>query len=164
MIERDTALCLQIATLSDFDWMIRGTPESLSGLALPAGGIDEPEVLVHVRAMTARLQEQSCFATWMMLVGNEVVGLCGFHGPPVDGVAEIGYNVAPSRRRRGYATQAVAAIIDYATAESTITAIRAETNVANVASQRALERNGFLRVGTRHDDEDGELLCWRRDL
>ena len=164
MIERGTPLRLQVATLDHFDWMIRGTPKSMSGLTLPSGGIDDPEVLVHVRAITARLQEQACFAAWMMLVGNEIVGLCGFHEPPIDGVAEIGYSVAPERRRRGYATQAVAAIIDYAVAEGTMTAIRADTNAANVASQRALEHNGFLRIGTRLDDEDGELLCWRRDL
>jgi hypothetical protein len=29
-----------------------------------------------------------------------------------------------------------------------------------VPSQRGLERNGFLRVGTRTDAEDGDMICW----
>ncbi len=164
MIESATTTRLQIATLEDFDWMIASEPSTFNGLHLPPGGIDEPEVLLHVRDIAARLQERSCFATWMMLVGNEVVGLCGFHEPPVDGIVEIGYNGAPSRRRRGYATQAVAAMIAHAIADGAIIAIRAETNVENVASQRALVHNDFVRVGKRHDEDDGELICWRKDL
>ena len=39
---------------------------------------------------------------WVVLLPDGTpVGGCGFHGPPVDGVAEIGYHVSPSHQGRG---------------------------------------------------------------
>jgi RimJ/RimL family protein N-acetyltransferase len=38
--------------------------------------------------------------------------------------------------------------------------ISAETGFENIASQRVLERNGFIRVGKRIDAKDGPLTCW----
>ena len=40
----------------------------------------------------------------------------------------------------------------------------AETSVENRASQRVLERNGFVRCGERVDPEDGVLVAWRLRL
>src|SRR6187399_1990819 len=34
------------------------------------------------------------------------VGSCGFKGPPLDGVVEIAYCVAPDQQGKGYATEA----------------------------------------------------------
>ena len=38
------------------------------------------------------------------------------------------------------------------------------TAIANIVSQRVLERNSFVRTGTTYDPDDGELIWWRRDL
>lgn len=38
--------------------------------------------------------------------------------------------------------------------------LSAETGVGNIASQRVLERNGFIRTGERIDAEEGPLICW----
>jgi RimJ/RimL family protein N-acetyltransferase len=39
--------------------------------------------------------------------------------------------------------------------------VSAETRVDNIASQRVLERNGFVQIGERVDAEDGPLICWQ---
>lgn len=99
---------------------------------------------------------------WMMTADGEVVGLCGYKRPAdADGAVEIGYGVAASRRRCGHATRAVALMLDQARADPLVLSVVAETALDNIPSQRALEANGFMRVGERTDAEDGELILWR---
>ncbi len=73
------------------------------------------------------------------------------------------HSIAAPRRRRGYATAAVGAIVNAAPALG-VTTVRAETSVTNAASERVLERNGFERVGRNFNPADGELTLWRRSL
>ena len=42
--------------------------------------------------------------------------------------------------------------------------LTAGTSVDNPGSQRVLEKNGFVRTGTREDPEDGTLITWAIDL
>ena len=90
---------------------------------------------------------------------RRVVGSIGFHQPPVDGVAEIGYNVEPAYRRRGIATEAVRAMLDWA-AEQDIHSIRASVQPANAASLGVIARFGFQQTGVQWDDVDGEELVF----
>jgi RimJ/RimL family protein N-acetyltransferase len=147
----------------DFAAMLRG--ERLErGYALPPGGVDDPIVLGHVRAIAARLHAAGCRGAWMVVAGAEVVGLCGYkHVPTGSGIVEIGYGIAATRRRRGHATRAVAAMLAAARKDG-VRVVLAETVVDNRASQRVLERNGFRRAGTRSDPEDGELILWQIGL
>ncbi|MNV96606.1 Acetyltransferase (GNAT) family protein [compost metagenome] len=73
----------------------------------------------------------------------------------------IGYGVAPTRQGAGAATRAIAALLALARGDARISAVSAETSVDNIASQRVLERNGFLRIGERVDADDGSVVCWR---
>ena len=100
----------------------------------------------------------------MIVSGDEIVGLCGYHKPPRNGEVEIGYGIAQSHRKLGHATRAVAAIIEHASQDSTIKSIVAETTTSNLPSGRVLANNGFVQVGTRHSAEDGDLICWRKNL
>jgi RimJ/RimL family protein N-acetyltransferase len=145
----------------DFAWMLLDEPPRRNGLTVAPGGVDEPAVLAQVRRLTARVHAGRCRGGWMIVVGDEVVGLCGFHAPPVRGEVAIGYSIAATRRGRGFATAAVGAVIRRAP-EFKVTELQAETSVTNVASERVLERNGFTREGRRTDPDDGELTLWRR--
>jgi RimJ/RimL family protein N-acetyltransferase len=72
-----------------------------------------------------------------------VIGGIGFSGGPDEaGRVEIGYGVVPSHQRRGYASAALGVLIPLAR-EFGATYLWAETDSANVASQRVLRRNGF---------------------
>ena len=148
----------------DFAWMLGERPAPVPRLALPDDGIDVPEILRIVRAMTQRLHAAGCRGSWMIVSGNEVVGLCSYKQPPKDNVVEIGYGVAPIHRGQGHATRAVAAMLDYARADQAVGCVTASTALANLASQTALARNGFVKTGTGHDSEDGDLVFWACDL
>jgi RimJ/RimL family protein N-acetyltransferase len=58
----------------------------------------------------------------------------------------------------------VAAIVHLASADRAIEALTAETAVDNIASQRVLEKNDFVRTGHRIDEEDGEVIGWIKTL
>jgi RimJ/RimL family protein N-acetyltransferase len=61
---------------------------------------------------------------------------------------EIGYDLIPSQRGKGYGTEAVQIIVDHLFLTKDVVRIQAVTNVDNVPSQRALEKAGFVREGT----------------
>src|SRR3712207_3316145 len=69
---------------------------------------------------------------------NLVVGMGGFTGPPSDGVAEVGYSVAPSHRGRGHATDAVRLWLGHAAAAG-VSLVRAHTLPVKSASTSVLE-------------------------
>ena len=75
-----------------------------------------------------------------------VAGGIGFFGPPLNGEVEIGYGIVPSRQGRGYATEALQAMIAMAWADPRVTAVVAGTDPGNVASQRVLGKAGFRRI------------------
>ena len=61
--------------------------------------------------------------------------------------AEIGYTVAPERQGRGYATEAVRAVLDHLFRVRGLHRVSAECDARNLASARLLERVGFTREG-----------------
>jgi len=119
------------------------------------------EVLRMLADVAARVRESFSPASWLIVEDNEVVGLCSVTRPPSGGVIEIGYGIAPTRQNRGIAGRAIRDIVAWARTSPEVQAIIAETGIPNLASQRVLERNGFVRVGERVDEEDGPLICWR---
>lgn len=76
--------------------------------------------------------------------GGTVVGGIGFFGPPEGGVTEIGYGIVPSRQGNGYATEAVNAMVAIAWEQPETAAVIANTDAGNVASQRVLQKAGFV--------------------
>jgi RimJ/RimL family protein N-acetyltransferase len=95
---------------------------------------------------------------------REAVGSIGFHGPP-DAAArvEIGYRVEPGYRRRGIATEAVRALLDWAETERGIHRFRASVAPDNAASLAIVGSFGFRQVGTRMDEIDGRELVFELD-
>jgi ribosomal-protein-alanine N-acetyltransferase len=78
-----------------------------------------------------------------------VVGGIGFFGPPLDAEVEIGYGIVPSWQGRGYATEALLAMIAMAWADARVRSVVAGTDPGNVASQRVLGKAGFRRIAGR---------------
>jgi len=82
---------------------------------------------------------------------SSLVAGAGYLGPPDDGTVEIGYSVVPEARRFGYATEIVGALVRHAFGTGAVRRIVAETTASNEASQRVLERNGFVATGAGRD-------------
>lgn len=61
---------------------------------------------------------------------------------------EIGYDIIPKERGKGYGTEAVQLMLDYLFLSKDIGRIQAITDTRNKASQRVLEKTGFSKEGT----------------
>ena len=85
-----------------------------------------------------------------------VVGEIGFEGHPAVGTVETFFSVVPSRRRRGYASEAARALVGWAFQQPGVVHVHARCQPQNFASIATLERAGFHL--TREDDG---LLHWR---
>ncbi len=83
-----------------------------------------------------------------------VVGRVGFHSPPVDGVVEIGYVVAPAWRRRGVAVEVAAGLIGMAR-DAGVRQCLGSFSPTNAGSRAVLARLGFGHVGEQMDEIDG---------
>jgi RimJ/RimL family protein N-acetyltransferase len=98
------------------------------------------------------------------LAVRRVIGSVGFHGAPnADGQVEIGYHVEPGYRRRGFATEAVRALLDWAAEEHGISRFRASIVPSNEPSLAVVARLGFRQTGVRWDELDGEELVFELD-
>jgi ribosomal-protein-alanine N-acetyltransferase len=113
-----------------------------------------------------RALEQSVDTSWgVWLISlrdtGEVVGAAGFTGAPnVDGVVYVGYSVYPHHERKGYATEAVDGLIEWALACERVRSIRATIPPWNAPSLRVAEKVGMSHVGMAHDEEVGEVLVY----
>ncbi|MFD7239121.1 GNAT family N-acetyltransferase [Streptomyces syringium] len=76
-----------------------------------------------------------------------VVGAIGLFWPPTDRAVEIGYGIVPSRRGRGYATEATRALAGFVLAAPGVDTVYANVELSNPASGRVLEKAGLRRVG-----------------
>ncbi|WP_330334078.1 GNAT family N-acetyltransferase [Streptomyces sp. NBC_00536] len=81
------------------------------------------------------------------------VGGIGFHAAPDgDGNAEIGYDLVPSARGNGYATEAVRALAAWALAQPGLTTLHATVDDDNLASHAVVGRAGFTKSGAGEGD------------
>ena len=76
-----------------------------------------------------------------------IIGNLSFKGPDKDNVVEIGYGILPDQEGKGYTTEAVQAMTQWAFGNEDVVFIEAETEPENRASQRILEKCGFVPDG-----------------
>ena len=96
---------------------------------------------------------------WAAVLEEDSTFVCGigFKGPAnAEGEVELGYGFDAPYQNRGLATEAVAAMTKWAFAQPGVATVTAETDYANIASARVLQKNGFqLYTASNH------FLYWR---
>lgn len=145
---------------NDFLWLLGEGSAPASEPAICEGGVAPREVVELIRGVAARNRDAlGGDVAWLVVAGNEAVGMISFTRPHDGKRPEIGYGIADSRQNRGHATGAVTALLPILRARG-FDGLTAETGVGNRPSQLVLERNGFTRTGERTDPEDGDLYLW----
>ena len=93
------------------------------------------------------------YAMWLIELrdGTHIGDLC-FKGLGANGTVEIGYGVLEEYQGHGYAAEAVDAVVVWALKQPDVIRVEAETAPDNLASQRVLEKSGFLPSGTIGED------------
>jgi RimJ/RimL family protein N-acetyltransferase len=159
------AVSLLPVTLAHLD-AYRTEPSELGRMLkspIPDGWPEFPEAIDFT---AEKLREHPEQREWWMhffldAETDALVGSGGFVGPPVDGTVEVGYEIAPPFRGRGFATAAAAALREKAVASGEVDVVVAHTLAAEGPSTGVLTHLGFERVATFIDPEEGELWRWR---
>ena len=95
---------------------------------------------------------------WLLIRQSDrlVVGSADFKDrPDAAGEVEIGYGLGKDFERHGYMTEAVQAMCRWALAQENVSHIIAETDIDGIASQRILQRCGFVEI------KRGTTIWWR---
>jgi [ribosomal protein S5]-alanine N-acetyltransferase len=109
---------------------------------------DAPAIEYSLRMMEQGNSEWNFYYISLRSSGRMVIGICGYKGPPSeDGSVEIGYSIVAEQQRRGFATEAAAALVDRAFESAAVSRVIAETLPGLVPSITVLERNGFRLLG-----------------
>jgi len=133
-------------------------------LALVPGLVDPP-VDRAIQSKLAKMQaadpaQHPWYTYWLVVIPEENmgVGMAGFKGvPDADGAVEIGYGIHPDYQNRGYITEVVQALVDWALSQPACRQVTAETLRDNLPSQRVLEKSGF----SIFKETEGELW-WQK--
>jgi GrpB-like predicted nucleotidyltransferase (UPF0157 family)/RimJ/RimL family protein N-acetyltransferase len=126
-----------------------------------AGSVRRP-IEKKLEIMAGLAEADHPWVTYWLIIPHESpvgAGLAGFKGyPNKKGEVEIGYGMNPAFQNKGYMTEAVAALVDWALAWPECTAVTAETEIDNQPSIRVLEKVGMCQ--TRQ--ENGHFY-WRKE-
>jgi ribosomal-protein-alanine N-acetyltransferase len=131
----------------------------------PSGRIED--TCEHLRLMVEACGQGKALQ-WVIL-RKEDERLIGMIGGRIDGhKIELGYVLAKAYWNRGYMTEAVRAVIDWALGEPEIYRVWAVCDVENPASARVMEsagmqREGLLRRWSMHptrSDEPRDCYCY----
>ncbi len=91
---------------------------------------------------------------------GEVLGTCGFKDEPRAGRVEVGYGVAPAHRDKGYATEALACLVELARSLDPEVVLLAQVDADNLPSTRVVRKLGFVPTGTKVDEDGEHLVQW----
>ncbi|MFN8265137.1 MAG: GNAT family N-acetyltransferase [Chitinophagaceae bacterium] len=90
-----------------------------------------------------------------------LIGSCGYKGPfSEEGTVEIGYEVSPSYRNKGLATEIANGLIKHAFSFSQVKSVLAHTLAEENASVHILRKCGFVKTAEINDPEDGVIWRW----
>ncbi|MFJ3941534.1 GNAT family N-acetyltransferase [Streptomyces parvus] len=78
---------------------------------------------------------------------HRAIGGMGFHGPPDEqGSVTIGYGLVPSAQGKGYASEALRALLPFAR-DQRVTSVKGDADHDNTASQHVMTAAGMRQVG-----------------
>jgi RimJ/RimL family protein N-acetyltransferase len=90
------------------------------------------------------------FTSWEIIVKEEAVAIggIGFAGlPDEDGKSMVGYGLDMRYHKRGYATEALKAILEWGFKNPQLKCVIADTALKHTSSQNVLIKNGFQESG-----------------
>jgi len=101
-----------------------------------------------------------------------MIGFIGFHTLPgpeylnsyAPNSVEFGYTIFSDYRRKGYASEAAQALMDWASREHHVTRFIVSISPANAPSLRIAKKLGFRKVGSFIDPEEGVEDVFLREI
>jgi [ribosomal protein S5]-alanine N-acetyltransferase len=140
----------------DEEFLVRLDADPVVMEHIHTGPLAYAEALRYAHMQVEAAESRYRWGKWLAVLraGAVPVGwveLCKRSGPDRDDL-QVGYEFAPEHWGRGYATEAVARVLEYAFAELKLDRVAAVVRLANTASLHVLDKLGFRQVGHRRND------------
>lgn len=138
----------------------------LLGVAIPEQWPAHPAAYPHALDLLRKNPQRSCSGWWLYLfvdpVHQVLVGCGGFKdAPDANGVVEIGCEIAPAFRRRGFATEAMRGLINYACTRPEVRAMDAYSQAEPGVQASLLQAVGMTRIGEALETKADGVWHWR---
>jgi [ribosomal protein S5]-alanine N-acetyltransferase len=140
LFARDRAACCAWLGLAEGETIVPETLREEYAQALP----------VCFSKVEKSPDEFRWWTAWLLILSadNRWIGATGFAGPPNErGHVYLGFWIDDRYQKKGYMTEALAALGRWVFEQPRARSIGANTPADNIASQRVLEKNGFKREG-----------------
>jgi ribosomal-protein-alanine N-acetyltransferase len=121
------------------------------------------DALPVVRNRLRERPEETAWWNWLVVdrETGEAVGSVAFAGPVnAEGAVLVGYAIYTEYEGRGFATEAVKAMVTWAFAQPGVREVRALAPVWNTPALRVAENVGMRPVASEEDDDVGEVLLY----
>ena len=125
---------------------LRSNPETMKYVPRPLAKTKE-DAYVHIRTIKEKISNNSGI-NWAITIkgNNQLIGIIGHYKlQPENYRAEIGYMLSPEYKSKGYATEAIKAVVAYGFEQMNLHSIEAIIDPANSASERVLQKCGFVK-------------------
>lgn len=124
------------------------------------GGAGTKERELRALRFYINLQAEKGYAPYLVQLKetNDVIGVCGFNPPNLDGIPELMYHFAKPYWGLGYATEAASACIDYGWNYLKLPKIAAAIYAENDASKHILSKLNFYYKGEKYLEDHLEYF------
>lgn len=99
------------------------------------------------------------YTNWQIILKEEnkyIGSACFMKKPDKNGIVEIGYGINSDYQNKGYMTEALHSILDWAFEQKNVTCIIAETDKCNIQSHKVLQKCGMIEY-----KEDEKSIWWK---
>lgn len=156
-------LVLRRVTESDYPEImkLRGNPETMKYIPRPLVTTKE-EALHHFKMIDDKIESNEGINWAITLKGNpKMLGIIGHYIiQPENYRCEIGYMLLPEYNGKGITTEAIKAVLEYGFDELQMHSIEAVIDPENKASERVLQKNGFVKEAHFIENEFANGRFW----
>ena len=140
---------------------LRSNPSTMKFIPRPLVTSDE-EALEHIAMINAKIDNNEGINWAITMKENpKLIGIIGhFKIQPQNYRAEIGYMILPEYHGQGIVAEAIKEVVRYGFEEMNLHSIEAIIDPNNLASERVLQKNGFVKEAHILENEffDGKFI------
>jgi ribosomal-protein-alanine N-acetyltransferase len=140
---------------------LRGNPDTMKYIPRPLTKSKE-DALEHIAMIEEKIVNNTGINWGITIKGNpKIIGIIGHYRiSPENHRAEIGYMSFPETNGKGYMSEALKAVLAYGFEQMNLHSIEAVIDPANIASEKLLQKNGFVKEAHILENELWEGKFW----
>lgn len=125
---------------------LRSNPETMKYIPRPIQ-INIDEAKAHIKMINEKIESNTDINWCVTEKGSDLcIGIMGFYRTqPENFRTELGYMILPEYHNKGYVTEAVKTLLDFAFNTLNFHSIEAIIDPNNIASEKVLQKNGFVK-------------------